>query len=300
MEKSDLSITPIKPVDGNRIVTASEDSSTIVKENLLIWTWLNDKSPNSKKTYERIIREFFLTVKKTILEVQTPDISFFVFQNQPQLSKTTRKLYLSTISSFFVFLNRQGYRLDNACLPINKIKIDRLQNMRVPTEDQVKQIFNKVKDLRELAISYLLFYGALRVSELSTLTWDQVKRRPSGVRITIHGKGNKIRFVMIPVVVFNEVEKLKCDSSKYVLRPKKGSSAHLSVRQIEDIVRDLGRRAKLDFELHPHAFRHGHATIAHKKGASMRVIQQTLGHSSISTTEIYTRVEPDESSGNYL
>lgn len=300
MEKKNLSITSIQPIDDNTIIIATEDASATVKENLLVWTWLNDKSPNSKKTYERIIRDFFITTKKTILDVDAQDISFFVFQNQPQLSKATRKLYLSTVSSFFVFIVKQGYRKDNPCLPIKSVKVDRHKNMRIPTVEQVQQVLKTTEDVRDRVLCLVLYYGALRVSEVAKLKWLNFRMRENGVKVTIEGKGGKVRHVLLTSEIFSEVEKLKDKHSKYVFCPKKGAGNHLSVRQIEDIVKEAGRRAKLDIDLHPHALRHAHATHALKKGANLRLIQNTLGHSSISTTEIYTHIEPDESSGSYL
>jgi integrase/recombinase XerD len=113
----------------------------------------------------------------------------------------------------------------------------------------------------------------------------------------VMGKGRKTRSVMIPKELYLELKEVvpgKTDDPLF----RSQKVGPLSVRPVQSIIKEESINA--GFEAHPHLFRHAHASHALKNGANLRLISQSLGHSSISTTEIYLHVDPDDSSGLYL
>lgn len=281
------------------IVTTTNQESTL-KENLLIVTWLSDKSPNTKKTYERIVREFFNHYngnQLSLMAVTSSHVTAFVFRHLEALSPRTRALYLNALSSLFRFLQKEGYRANDPCLAIKRIRVDSKEGLRIPEQDSIFHIINKCANPRNRALIKFLYFTGFRVSEVASVKWTDLDIRPGGVKITVMGKGSKTRSVMIPKELYEELVNSAQEERKGPLfKSQKGGA--LSARQIQTIIKEVSERAGV--EAHPHLFRHAHASHALRNGANLRLISQSLGHNSISTTEIYLHVDPDESSGLYL
>ena len=284
----------------NSLITFSGSQEATLKENLLIVTWLSDKSPNTKKTYERIVREFFNhyhSSQLSLMAVTASHVSAFVFKHLEALSPRTQAVYLNTLSSLFRFLQKEGYRPIDPTSPIKRIRLDSKEGMRIPEKDSIFHIINKCENPRNRALIKFLYYTGFRVSEVVSVKWTDLDVRPNGVKITVMGKGRKTRSVVIPKEVYEEVvNSTSGDRKGPLFKSQKGGT--LSARQIQSIIKEESARAGID--AHPHLFRHAHASHALKNGANLRLISHSLGHCSISTTEIYLHVDPDDSSGLYL
>lgn len=297
-------LTRVKPEivgqGSSSLITTSGSQEATLKENLLIVTWLSDKSPNTKKTYERIVREFFSHYsqgKLSLMAVSSSHVSAFVFKHLEALSPRTQALYLNALSSLFRFLQKEGYRANDPCLAIKRIRVDSKEGLRIPEQDSIFHIINKCENPRNCALIKFLYFTGFRVSEVVSVKWTDLDVRPNGVKVTVMGKGRRTRSVIIPREVYEEIVNVYVDDKQGPLfKSKKGGA--LSVRQIQSIIKE--ESAKAGFVAHPHLFRHAHASHALKNGANLRLISQSLGHSSISTTEIYLHVDPDDSSGLYL
>ena len=286
-------------LDTTLIIQTNNQESTL-RENLLIVTWLSDKSPNTKKTYERIVREFFShysQIQLSLMAVSSSHVSAFVFKHLEGLSPRTQALYLNALSSLFRFLQKEGYRANDPCLAIKRIRVDSKEGLRIPEKDSIFHIINKCENQRNRALIKFLYFTGFRVSEVASIKWSDLDIRPAGVKVTVMGKGRKTRSVMIPLKVHEEIVSLSSgDKQGALFKSQKGGG--LSARQIQTIIKEESSRAGV--EAHPHLFRHAHASHALKNGANLRLISKSLGHSSISTTEIYLHVDPEDSSGLYL
>ena len=122
------------------LITASGNQEATLKENLLIVTWLSDKSPNTKKTYERIVREFFAhynNSKLSLMAVTASHVSAFVFKHLEALSPRTQALYLNALSSLFRFLQKEGYRANDPCLAIKRVRVDSKEGLRIPDQESI-------------------------------------------------------------------------------------------------------------------------------------------------------------------
>lgn len=282
------------------LITTSGNQEANLKENLLIVTWLSDKSPNTKKTYERIVREFFShysSNKLSLMAVTSSHVSAFVFKHLEALSPRTQALYLNALSSLFRFLQKEGYRPSDPCLPIKRIRVDSKEGLRIPDQESIFHLINKIENPRNKVLVKFLYFTGFRVSEVVSVRWKDISLKKQGAKVTVMGKGRKTRSVMIPREPYLELKEVnpgKPDDALF--RSQKGGP--LSVRQIQSIIKEESINA--GFEVHPHLFRHAHASHALKNGANLRLISQSLGHSSISTTEIYLHVDPDDSSGLFL
>lgn len=149
---------------------------------------------------------------------------------------------------------------------------------------------------RNRAIIEVLYGSGLRVSELVTLKFSDI-RREEGFMI-IRGKGDKQRMVPISNLSLEEIDKylkfrnslgIKKGEEDYVFLNQRGS--HLTRTMILIMVKDLALRAGITKTISPHTFRHSFATSMLEGGANLRVIQMLLGHENIVTTEIYTHID---------
>ena len=148
----------------------------------------------------------------------------------------------------------------------------------------------------------LLYCAGLRVSELCGMTWRDVSKSEDGKGvITVLGKGQKQRSIAIGSDLCGELIGLRGtdDVSSPVFASRKGKG-HLDPSQVCRIVAAAGKSADIDRPVSPHWLRHAHATHSLERGASIQLVQATLGHGSIQTTGRYLHSRPSDSSGLYL
>ena len=159
---------------------------------------------------------------------------------------------------------------------------------------------NQLRKCRDKAILELLFSTGLRVSELCSLSRDLDIRKDE---FSIRGKGEKVRVVFISeearVAVGKYIEKrtdiddalfVQIQSTKKGLQNKGENGLRLTSRSIERIVKYYAIKAGISKKVTPHVIRHSFATDLLSNGADLRSVQALLGHSSITTTQIYTHV----------
>ena len=140
-----------------------------------------------------------------------------------------------------------------------------------------------------------------RISEACGLTWADVAPREDGrVQITVLGKGAKVRTVLLPASVRRRLDALRgaAPADAPVFRSRK--HGHLDRSSVLRVVKAAARRAGLSGNIVTHGLRHSHATHSLAHGAPLHLVQQTLGHSSLSTTGIYCHARPDESSAMFI
>jgi integrase/recombinase XerD len=154
--------------------------------------------------------------------------------------------------------------------------------------------------LRNFLILRLLYLAGLRVSELCQLCWkDTVPRGETG-QITVQGKGGKVRTILLPATLWEQLQQLRVDASASdpVFRSKNGKL--LERTRVFRIVKAAAQRAGINGKVSPHWLRHAHASHSLDRGAPLHLTQRTLGHSRIGTTERYLHVRPNDSSAMYL
>lgn len=219
-----------------------------------------------------------------------------------ELQKTTLNYHLIALRSFLKFCNKRG--MD--CMAPDKIELARTKRPQVTflNEDELTRMFDQPDTdteagLRDRAILELLFSSGLRVSELVGLDKDHInlKRREFMVR----GKGQKDRPIFISPEAANWIQKyldMRGDAVKplfirYSGRKtvdRSGNFHRLTARSIQRLVAHYALMAGITKHVSPHTMRHSFATNLLMNGADLRSVQAMLGHSNISTTQIYTHV----------
>lgn len=267
-------------------------------------------SLNTYNSYSSDVREFAywlasgsgpgITLEKTAGENIRQYISSRIDPDGGQvITGRTQARILSSLRSFFGWLQTEGIITENPCDGIDAPKIGRYLPA-VLSVDEVNDIMNSVDQskwggVRDRAILELLYGCGLRVSEVSDVRISNVYLQEKFVRIV--GKGNKERVVPMgdpaaeAVTAYLAVrpEPAGADSEDILFLNRSGRQ--LSRISVFNMVKKQAMLAGITKEISPHTFRHSFATHLIEGGADLRVVQEMLGHESILTTEIYTHLD---------
>lgn len=221
------------------------------------------------------------------------------------LSAKTQAYHVIALRAFLKWLARQ----DVDSLVAEKVELPKVPKRSVEflTSEEVQILFDildlsKIQGLRDRAIYETLYSSGLRVSEIVSLNRDQVDLERK--EFTVRGKGNKPRLIFLTdrsAEWISKYLKRRSDNFKPLFishgpRTKKedeiGSGEHrrLTASSIQKSIQKNSRLAGLAKKVTPHTLRHSFATTLLNNGADLRAIQEMLGHSSITTTEVYTHV----------
>ena len=227
------------------------------------------------------------------------------------LKKATQDYYIIALRGFLKYLAKQ----DIETLASEKVELGNTQEREVEflEADEIKRLLESVGNknvcsLRDRAILELLFSTGLRVSEIANLNKENINLK-SG-EFSVRGKGGKIRLVFISDsakdALLNYISKRKDLDPALFIHFKKGSggrgnkdandknksdlSLRLTPRSIQRIVKKYAIKAGIVKKVTPHTLRHSFATDLLMNGADIRSVQSMLGHSSITTTQIYTHI----------
>lgn len=221
---------------------------------------------------------------------------YLVILQKRGLKSTTVNRHLSAIRSYYRYEILNGFRDDN---PMNQIKSLKKES-KLPNYlffKDLEKIFSKEGDdffsIRDKLIFKTLYSTGCRVSELVSIRVSQVQAGPK--RLQVVGKGDKDRFVYLTPDVIKllkvylplreNMEKDECKNDALFLDYK---GMKLTTRGVYYLIEKRIREAGVDKKVSPHTFRHTFATHLLNEGADIRVVQELLGHKSISTTQIYT------------
>jgi site-specific recombinase XerD len=219
-----------------------------------------------------------------------------------EMSKVTQNYHLIALRSFLKFCAKRNYEV----MPADKIELARTKRPQVTflTAEELQSLAAQPKTdilngLRDKAIIELLFSSGLRVSELVGLDRDHInlKRREFMVR----GKGQKDRPIFISTEAAEWIEKyleMRQDNTKPLFIRYSGNKKvdlsgnyhRLTARSVQRMVARYALLAGITKHVSPHTLRHSFATDLLMNGADLRSVQAMLGHSNISTTQIYTHV----------
>lgn len=213
------------------------------------------------------------------------------------LSARSLHRWLSAVRQFFGFLIREGHCQSNPCLQIQAPK----RPKKLPDTldaDQLSGILNVKSDspltLRDHAMMELFYSSGLRLAELVALDLVDMDLNEGIVRVL--GKGEKERIVPVGSKAINSIRQwisvrqlMTPDDEKAVFVSRTGK--RISRRQVQVRVREWGQRQGLDAPLYPHKLRHSFASHLLESSGELRAVQELLGHSDISTTQIYTHLD---------
>lgn len=255
-------------------------------------------SANTLEAYERDILEFLRyheTQRVKLYQISRREVSRYLGELRARQNATTSILRkISSIKGFYEWMQMKGTLQEN---PLGLLELPKRRKV-LPKVLSVKEISRLLSsdqiDLQDKVIVELLYACGLRVSELTALPVKAIDL--SGGYIRVLGKGSKERLVPLGDVSVSLVRKylaetgLQGEDPLLVKYGGKGALFKDAVNRREIWQRVRNMKHILGREVSPHTFRHSFATHLLENGADLRVVQELLGHSDISTTQIYTQI----------
>ena len=274
----------------NQLIRATNDHQIIL-------TWLGDKSKTTQVSYSSVIKQFLEFSNKPLADVTLEDLQLWKRRLELSFQPSTIQNKVLVVKSLFSFCVKVGYLHHNigALLKTPKAK-DKLAE-RILTPDECQRLIGAARNERDVIMLSLMYGCGLRVSEVCGLTWGDLQVHGDGGKATVFGKGGKTRIVLIPSILWQQLMKLpRLCESVFISR----SSRPLERTAVHKMIKRCAKRAGVSQKASSHWLRHSHASHALAAGCNLRLLQQSLGHSSVSTTEKYLHINPDEGSSQFI
>lgn len=259
-------------------------------------------SDHTIRAYKQDIQQFldYFEFGATLDKDSVRDFIAMVYVNTQKKTTISRKIY--AIKSYFSYLRQQGHIIKNPFDVISSPKEDKTLP-EILTEKEMVQFLDKLPQqtfihLRNRAVFEMLYATGLRVSELTGLKRGDINFDECLLRVL--GKGKKERIVpfhnhardILLVYLKAAREKFNTDNESIFLNNRGKKITDRAIEMIvKDTYRDIMQSSK---HVYPHLFRHSFATHLLQRGANLRIIQELLGHSSLSTTEKYTSLNYED------
>lgn len=264
-------------------------------------------SENTISSYKRDLNKINLYLKKDFIKLTKADIQKYIQNLSKNESSNTISRTISSLKSFYKFLEINKYTNTNPLTTIISPKTAR-KLPKVLSEEEVNKLLdinlNNDFDYRNKAMLELMYSSGLRVSELINLTVNDIDLKNSLVRI--FGKGSKERIVPLNdyatealnnYILYHRPKLFKQKESNYLFLNNHGNQ--MTRQGFFKTLKKIAKEKGIKSELSPHTLRHSFATHLLKYGADLRSIQELLGHSDISTTQIYTHITNEMLEKNY-
>lgn len=266
-------------------------------------------SDYTQRNYSHAIELFFSYLRKIegwtgdLNEVKTNLVRNFIIDQQRTHAKRTVHNWISALRSFFNYWVKHKALISSPLIGITLPKLDKKLPLFLSEKNMVLLLKGPLLRLeagvlepfqawRDLLILELLYGGGLRVSELVNLNYGAINLMDGCARVL--GKGKKERICPLGAIALECLIKFKNEfandstmNAPIILNDKQG---RMGVRQVQLKLKEYLKLAGLPLDLTPHKIRHSYATHMLNHGANLRLVQALLGHTSLSTTQIYTHV----------
>ncbi len=237
-------------------------------------------SSDTIRTYSFCVGSFLDFIYKSSLNLGVVGVKSYLLSRD--FSVNSSRLHYSAISFFFREVLRKPFSLEE--VPIKK------KNKSLPkvlSKEQIKALIESTDNVKHKVVVKMLYSSGLRLQELLNLKRKHIDFDRGLINVVL-GKGKKDRVTLLSDAI--KIDLLKYYSvtnfkTEYVFEGRMGKYTKKSVQKVLD---NLGK--KINFDVHPHMLRHSFATHLLEDGVDIRYIQTLLGHSDVSTTEIYTKV----------
>ena len=260
-------------------------------------------SKNTVISYENDLSEFARFIgQNDFLDLTVNQFKKYVSYLSENFSPSSHCRKLSSVKNFFLYLYDLKLVKNT---PLDCIDFPKLPK-KIPkflSESEVNTLIEKsyenqsFKGLRRTLLIEILYATGIRVSELVSIRLGDISDNYSS--IIIKGKGGKQRIVPLfgkVILVLKKyvdfLNQLKEQKSYLFLFPSNSKLGHLTRNRFFQILKDLGKETNLDLKrISPHVLRHSFASHLLSRGVDLRIIQESLGHKDISTTQIYTHIQ---------
>jgi len=291
---------------------------TLKKQYLEYLEIEKNRSAKTLENYNRYLTKFlnFLAAKtnKKIEQLSIKDINqetvrqFRLYLNRLEgqkenLKKITQNYYIIALRGFLKYLTKIGVK----CLPPDQVELAKIgrNEIELISFNELERLLNapagnSVKDYRDRAILEVLFATGLRVSELCRLNRDSINLERG--EFSVKGKGGKIRLVFLSNPAREALKKYlekRTDIEEPLFVTFKKSKkteviGRMTPRSVQRLINFYAKKAGIVRRVTPHTLRHLFATDLLQNGADLRSVQILLGHSNISTTQVYTHLTDKE------
>jgi len=298
------------------VVVQNHDETAELIKRFLIAKKIKGCTDRTLTYYRQTLVVIFSKIGKSPMQTETDDIRTYIAKRQMQdkVKDTTVNNEIRNLSSFYEWMQSEEIRLKNPMKRIEQVREYKTKKEAF-TDLEVETMRAELQTNREKAMYELLLSTWCRVSELSQILLSEI----NDGKILVHGKGKKDRIVYINAkakVALEAYLQERKDSNPYlfakrvpitekrVLGPRKAEknwyqnkdlvdeTQHFGAESIEDFVRKLGRSKGI--KAHPHKFRRTGATFALRAGMPIEQVSKLLGHSNITTTQIYLDIREED------
>lgn len=263
-------------------------------------TVVKRSSQNTIASYRRDLLKLCIYFEdkgcKTVTDIKSMDLNTYVIDLKSQgMSLATISRNVASIKSFFLYLLRQGVVKEDCTEQLKPPKIEK-KAPETLSVDEINQLLEQPskstpKEIRDKAMLELLYATGMRVSELISLKIDDVNLAMSYI---LCRDASKERVIPIEHAAkaalesyINNVRQLMCDDSDYLFTNMKGQP--MSRQGFWKLIKAYAVKAGIDKDITPHMIRHSFASHLVTNGADLKAVQEMLGHSDISTTQIYLK-----------
>lgn len=255
-------------------------SKGVFIEKLIERCKLRGFSPQTIKSYKFHIAAFLDFLDKSRLNLNEESVrSYLLSQNK---ARNTIRLSHMAIRFFFLEVLKKPLSLEEIPLMKKEKKLP-----KVISKERIKLMVDSCENLKHKLIIKFLYSSGLRLSKLLNLKRNDIDF-DNNLILVRQGKGAKDRMTLLSPSLKNDLLKYYSNNefkTNYVFEGRNGKYSKKSVQKILERLRN-----KIGIKIHPHMLRHSFATHLLEQGTDLRYIQELLGHSSLTTTEIYTHV----------
>lgn len=279
----------------NELIIYDETSDIAAYKNYFVSKKIQGLSPKTLELYKYSIDKFMRMVRKPFSEVTTNDIRLFLADRSliDGVSNASLRRERGAICRFFKWLSQEEYIRKDPGARVEIIKLE--QRLKEPfTEMELERLRASCTLPKELAIIELLMSTGCRVSELVSLTFENLDRHSGEVKVV--GKGNKERIVRLNAraqVALLAYHLTIGSPEAGTLIKGRNPDGSMSISGVQKVLRKLGVKAGIN-NVHPHRFRRTTATFALRRGMHIERIMKFLGHASVDTTLLYAIVSEDD------
>ena len=264
-------------------------------------------SNNTISSYMNDLKNYNKFINNDIKKVTKQQILSFIEEGKNNKSDKSVAHTLTVLRNFYNYLEKENIIKDN---PTDKIDLPKLRKTlpNVLTNEEINEILDiklkTKKDYRDKAMLELMYAAGIRISELINIKVNEIDL--VNATVLINGKGSKERLIPIDDISIKYIKEyldiyrnqlLKNKNTDYLFLNNRGEK--ITRQSLFKTIKKIALEKGIKKELSPHTLRHSFATNMLENGADLRSIQELLGHSNISTTQIYTHVSNKIKQENY-
>jgi len=249
------------------------------------YVWVRENlDPDGAGFDDTLLDDALLDADVNVSTALVTDFFSYLAERRDYRPRTLHRM-ISTLSSFYRYLYVQGAVAVDPMIGVERPRIKN-QELKYLKHSQVIRLINTIENERDRLIVRLIYATGVRVSELCSISIEDIDFEDHTIRV--RGKGGKIRTVFIDDETLEEVGRFIGNKIAGPLFPGQ-QGKHLSPRTVQHIFRQYA-----PLGITPHKIRHSYASELYRRSKNLRVVQENLGHSSIKTTEIYLHTDIDE------